>query len=305
MASCLPWDFGVIAPKLPSGQYKRWNPQIRPLLQNIKIYFSVQEAFQDGPWDWVLTHNVNDLLDSRPIPIPKTYLVHGTLSGRILQDHSTIDRTLYLRNLRLLLKSSNARVVYISDLKRRDWGMPGDVIRPAIDLLYYGGYHGKIRGVIQVCNRLKERGEMMGWSVYESVSRDIPNIVIGENPNLPDSRMSDDWEDLREQLRSYRIYLYTPQYPYEDGYNLALLEAMATGMPVASLQHITLPVRDGVEGAVAASPEELRRKVIELLNNPEEAFRLGEGARLRVAKEFAVSDFQRAWESLAAKLLRN
>ena len=143
---------------------------------------------------------------------------------------------------------------------------------------------------------------MMGWSVYEAVSSNIPSMVIGENPNLPNSRMSNDWDDLKEQLRSFRIYLYTPQYPYEDGYNLALLEAMATGMPIASLQHITSPVRDGVEGAVASSPEELRGKVIELLNNPEEAFRLGEGARRRVEKEFSVPDFQCAWESMAARL---
>jgi hypothetical protein len=303
MASCLPWEFGIIAPKLPSGQSKRWNPKIRPLLQNINMYYSIQEALQSGPWDWALTHNVNDLLDSRPIPIPKAFLVHGTLSGRILQDRSTINRSVYIKNLKLLLQASNARTIYISDLKLRDWGMPGEVIRPAIDLKNYGGYHGKMCGVLQVCNRLRERGAMMGWSVYEAVSRDIPSMVIGENPNLPNSRRSNDWEDLKEQLRSFRIYLYTPQYPYEDGYNLALLEAMATGMPIASLQHITSPVHDGVEGVVAASPEELRRKVIELLDNPEAAFRLGEGARRRVETDFSVSDFQRAWESMAAKLL--
>ncbi len=304
MASCLPWEFGVIAPKLPSGQFKKWDPRIRPLLKNINIYFSLQEALQNGSWDWILTHNVNDLIDSRQILIPKAFLVHGTLSGRILQDRSTINRNLYIRNLGLLFKECGARVIYISDLKRRDWGMPGDVIRPAIDINNYGGYHGQIRGVLQVCNRLQERGEMMGWSIYETVSRGISSMVVGKNPNLHGSRMSNNWDDLKELLRSYRIYLYTPQYPYEDGYNLALLEAMATGMPVASLQHITSPVRDGLEGIIAETSDELRKKVIDLLDNPEEASRLGEGARLRVEKEFAVADFQRAWESLAMRLLK-
>jgi hypothetical protein len=305
LASCLPWALGVVAPKLPSGQVKQWNPRIRPLLNNISIYSSVQEALQDGPWDWILAHNVNDLLDSRSIPIPKAFLVHGTLSGRILQDRSDINRTLYVRNLNILLKDCGARVIYISNLKRRDWGMPGDVIRPAVDIRQYGGYRGEIRGVLQVCNRLRERGAMMGWSVYEAVCQNIPNLVIGENPNLPCSYMSKDWEDLKEQFRSYRIYLYTPIHPYEDGYNLSLLEAMATGMPVASLKHLTSPIRDGLEGIVAATPEELRKKVSELLDNPDKAMQLGECARLRVEKEFAISAFRLAWESFAMKLLGN
>jgi hypothetical protein len=301
MASCLPWEFGVITPKLPNGQIKIWNPQIRPLSENIKIYSAISEALSDGSWDWILTHNVNDLIDSRPILIPKVFLVHGTLSGRILQDRSNINRTLYVRDLKLLLKACGARVIYISELKRMDWGMAGDVIRPAIDVRNYGGYHGRIRGLLQVCNRLRERREMMGWSIFQEASRDIPAMVVGDNPNLTGSRRSNDWEDLKELLCSYRLYLYTPQYPYEDGYNLSLLEAMATGMPVATLQHPTTPVRDGVEGVSAASAAELRNKIIELLDNPEKALQLGEGARKRVESEFPVSAFKSAWESAAPR----
>jgi hypothetical protein len=299
----MPWFFGVVTPKLPSGQIKQWNARIRPLLKNIVLFSSVEEALQNGSWDWILTHNVNDLLDTRQIPVPKAFLVHGTISGRIMQDRSNVDRALYTRNLELLLKSSGARVIYISALKQRDWGIPGDVIRPAIDTCLYGGYRGEVRGVLQVCNRLRERGVIMGWNVYDTVCRNLPNLVIGENPGIAASRMSKDWEDLKEQLRSHRVYLYTPVYPYEDGYNLALLEAMATGMPIASLRHVTSPVRDGIEGVVADNPEELREKIVELLDNPEKAARLGEGARLRVEKEFAISDFQSAWNSQAVKLL--
>jgi hypothetical protein len=300
----MPWAFGVVTPKLPSGQIKIWNPQIRPLLDNIVLFPSMQDALRQGPWDWVLTHNASDLMDSRSVPIPKIFLVHGTLSGRILQDRASIDRTLYLRNLQLLLKSCSAKVIYISELKRDDWGIPGDVVLPAVDMRSYGGYCGEIRGVLQVCNRLRERGEMMGWNLFNSVCRGIPNLVIGENPGIPTSRVSKNWEDLKEQLRSYRVYLYTPIYPYEDGYNLALLEAMATGMPVATLRHVSSPVREGMEGIVADCAEELREKVVDLLDNPSKSARLGEGARQKVEKEFAMSDFQCAWNSVAAKLLQ-
>jgi hypothetical protein len=303
LATSLPWTVGVVTPHLPSGFTKSWDPRIRPIPGNIKLYASVEEALRDGSWDWVLTHNVHDLLDSREISIPKVFLVHGTLCGRILQDRSSIDRALYIKNLRLLLIASGSRVVYISELKRKDWGIPGEVLRSAVDSRQYGGYRGEVRGILQVCNRLKERGAMMGWAVHQAVCRDLPSFVIGDNRGLASSRVANDWEDLKEQLRAYRVYLYTPIFPYEDGYNLALLEAMATGMPVATLKHITSPVRDGSEGVVASTAEELREKVVGLLDNPTEALKLGNGARIRVEREFPISEFQHAWEAFASRLL--
>jgi glycosyltransferase involved in cell wall biosynthesis len=275
------------------------------LPSNARLYASAQDALQDNSWDWILTHNVNDLIDAREIPFPKAFLVHGTLSGRILQDRSQIDRALYIRNLQLLLAASNCKVVYISELKRRDWGISGDVIRPGIDIREYGGYRGDIRGILQVCNHLKERGPMTGWKTHQEVCRDLPHLVLGNNRTLPSSRTTKGWEDLKEQLRSYRVYLYTPVYPYEDGYNLALLEAMAIGMPVATLHHETSPIRDGSEGVAASSTEELREKILRLLDCRDEAASLGNQARIRVEKEFPLSEFQRAWQAFAKRLTRS
>jgi hypothetical protein len=303
LASSLPWAFGIIAPQYPSGAVKNWDLQIRPLPGNAHIYPSVRAAVQDRSWDLVLTHNIHDLIDAREISLPKVFLVHGTLSGRILQDQSGIDKALYVKKLRMLLDSNRARIVYISELKRQDWGIPGTVIRPTVDVRQYGGYRGEIPAILQVCNNIKARGGMMGWDVFAAVTQDMPNLVLGDNKDLPASRRAEDWNDLKEQLRSYRLYLYTPVYPYEDGYNLAMLEAMATGMPIATLNHISSPIRDGYEGVVADSAGELREKVIHLLNNPDEARQLGVGARTRVEKAFPVSEFQNAWESLARELI--
>jgi len=303
LATSLPWTFGVITPRLPSGSTKAWDPQVRPLPGDVRLYGSVADALKDGPWDWILTHNVNDLMDAKDVRQPKVFLVHGTLSGRMLQDRSRIDRALYLKNLRLLLESMGARVVYISELKRKDWEIPGEVIRPGLNGREYGGYRGDIPGVLQVCNNLKERGEITGWKTFREVCRDLPHLVVGNNGTLSLSRKAQGWEDLKECLRSYRIYLYTPVYPYEDGYNLASLEAMATGMPIASLRHPTSPVRDGIEGITAESAEELRGKIVRLLDKPAEAAAMGERARIRADAQFPLSEFQRAWQSLGARLI--
>ncbi|MBN1571500.1 MAG: glycosyltransferase family 4 protein [Acidobacteria bacterium] len=304
MAEALPWAFGIITPRQSAGSEKKWDPGIRPLPSNARLYSSVREAMLADSWDWVLAHNVHDFLDTREIPLPKVFLVHGTLSGRILQDRSTIDRALYLKNLQFLLSANHAAIVFVSGLKRDDWGIPGEVIRLTVDPCWYGGYRGEVRGVLQVSNHLKERGLMTGWSTYQTVCRDIPNLLLGDNKTIPASRRTKDWDDLKEQLRSFRIYLYTPIYPYEDGYNTSLLEAMATGMPVATLKHPTSPVRDGCEGVVADSAEELRDRVLQLLDDPAEAARMGRNARIRVETEFSISEFRNSWQSFAERLLR-
>ena len=302
LASSLPWTFGIIAPQVQHGGLKHWDPRIRPLPGNVQMYDSLQSAMRKGPWDWILAHNVHDLIDAKDVVLPKAYLVHGTLSGRMLQDQSTISREKYLKNLNLLIHAYGAGVVYISELKRNDWGIPGDVIRPAVNVEEYGGYRGEIRGVIQVCNHLKARGVMTGWETYQEVARDLPNLVLGDNPDLPFSRVTSGWDDLKEQLRSYRLYLYTPVYPYEDGYNLGLLEAMATGMPVATLQSPSSPVSDGCEGVVGATVGELREKVLSLLDDPESAVAMGKSARARVERDFPVFAFSTAWRVFANKL---
>ncbi len=298
----MPWTFGIIAPQFPAGVVKNWDPQIRPLPDNAVIYPSVQAALRDGSWNWALTHNINDLIDLRDVRLPKVFLVHGTLSGRILQDRSTIDKSAYVKKFQFLLEASGARIVYISELKQRDWGIPGTVIRPTVDIRQYGGYRGEIRGILQVCNNLRARGVITGWETFQSVCRDLPSFVLGNNKDLPSSRRAKDWEDLKEQMRSYRIYLYTPVYPYEDGYNLALLEAMAIGMPIATLKNASSPIRDGLEGVVADTAEELRVRVLNLLDNPREAEHLGIGARMRVENEFPLAEFRNAWQNLANDL---
>ena len=84
---------------------------------------------------------------------------------------------------------------------------------------------------------------------------------------------------------------------------LALLEAMATGMPVATLQNETSPIRDGSEGVVGSSVEDLREKVVSLLDDPKSAIAMGNAARERVEIEFPIAAFAEGWQSFASRLL--
>ncbi len=302
LATSLPWVFGVVTPRALSGRVYGWSETIRPRPDNVHPYPSMDAALSNGAWDWILTHNVQDLLDSRDSRLPKIFLVHGTLSGRIQQDRATIDRAAYIRDLTTLLRESGCLVVYVSELKRDDWGIPGRVIRSTVNVSLYGGYRGDHRGILRVCNHLRERGAILGWATHETVCRGLPQLLIGQNGNLPDSRSAKSWDDLKEQYRSYRVYLHTAIYPYEDGYNLSMLEAMGTGMPVATMSHPTSPIQDTVQGVVAATTEELRARVIQLLDDQSEALRMGRAAREKLERDFPLSAFQSAWQAVAESL---
>lgn len=305
LATALDWEIGVITPDLPSGGRAAWDARIRPLPENLRLYPSVSSALADRSWDWVLTHNVNDLMDCRGVTLPIVFLVHGTLSGRILQDQSSIDRNSYLRNLGMLLESHRCVVVYISPLKREDWALPGEVILPGIDTSLYGEYRGDTRAVLRVCNNMRERGRMLGFETHREICLGLPTLVLGVNRGMAESRLATNWNDLKDQYCRNRVYLNTPVYPYEDGYNLAMLEAMASGMPVAAVAHPTSPIEHGVDGVVGCSAKELREHIVRLLDNPGESQRLGVAAKRKVQEMFPISAFRSAWDALASSLRGN
>jgi glycosyltransferase involved in cell wall biosynthesis len=302
LAAAIPWHLGIIEPHLSGGPVRRWDLTVRPLPPNVALFSSLEGALREQRWDWILTHNVQDLLEVRELPQPKVFLVHGTLSGRILQDRAEIDRTAYLSNLRILLESCRCRVVYISKLKQDDWGLPGDVVRTAIDPAFYGGYRGEKKEILQVCNNIRERGAMLGWKEHRQACIDYPALILGVNGSLPRSRKSNSWEDLKEQYRAHRLYLHTAKFPYEDGYNLAMLEAMATGMPVAVLDHPSNPIRDGVDGIVGSDGEELRHKISCLMEDYDAAVTMGKAARRRLAHLFPLEKFRDGWNKIAESL---
>ena len=114
---------------------------------------------------------------------------------------------------------------------------------------------------------------------------------------IPGSRISRSFDDLREHYRSHRLFLNTTVDGREDGYNLATLEAMATGMPVVSTANATSPIRDGENGYISADFDELHERVRELLRDLDRARRLGEEARRTVCDQFPMEAFVESWQA--------
>jgi len=289
-------EFLIVEPEIAPGHCRRWDENMRPVPENVRLISKATalEMLELGELDLIIAHNVKDLLEVRDYSLPKILVFHNCLSTEIGLSKEEVKRKDYLDKIDALLEGVHK--VFISEKKRQDWGLNGDVILPGLDVSQYGGYRGEKSTVLQVGNLLKERDLMLGYSLSKQIVGDHPLTIMGMNTNIPGSRLSQGFQDLLEHFRSSRVFINTTIEEFEDGYNLSMLEAMATGMPVVSAGNKSSPIEDGKNGYVSKDPEYLNRCIDHLLKNPEEARALGEKARQTVQEKFPLNRFLQSWQ---------
>ena len=286
---------GVAPPRQESG--KRWNHAFRPLPENV-YELSFEEAQAQAArseWDLVLCLTLQDVETVLGWQLPRLFVMLnmiGTdagLKGRAKQE--------YVEGLAPIFEDID--ISFISEKKRRDWGRDAPVVVSGIDPQDYGGYEGATAKVLRVGNMLVERDHMQGFSIQEDIlSGSVPSSIVGVNPGVPASRPSRDWDDLKAKYRSHRLFLNTLTDEHEDGYNLASLEAMATGMPVVSTANSSSPIVDGQNGFVSGNLDYLRDKITLLLNDRELAAELGQNARQTVIERFHIEACAAGWQEV-------
>lgn len=283
---------------------QNWNPDLRPLPSswNLITWDQARINLAAGHYQLALAHNVTDYIDFLPFKLPCVLVFHTSLSGRLSEEHSDIDPKAYRAQLRELLTRSKGQAVFISESKRRDWGLAGLVIPLAIDTQAYQGYTGEDPVILRVANQLIERGEMLGYTAWQTLIAGLNSRLVGYNPRSPEARPARDWEELKQQYRCSRVYLHTASPALEDGYNLAMLEAMATGMPVVCTASPTAPVIDGENGFISQDLAYLRSRLELLLADRDLARNMGMAARKTVQTRFSMDQFKANWERVFQKL---
>ncbi|VAX28805.1 Glycosyltransferase, partial [hydrothermal vent metagenome] len=300
------YHFDVVE-KWKGGRFG-WIKEFRPIPSNCRL-ISEDEAragLDTGAYDRIIAHNINDLVSVNKWPIPKILVFHNKLSTEIALGGNTVDKKAYLENARQLIDSTrDLALVFISRAKMGDWGMKGEIILPGIDAAEYGRWRGDEHRALRVGNFLMERDIMLGYSVQNRLLQGLPSTVLGLNPNMADSYVPESWKEFKDFMRSHRVYLNTTTHPYEDGYNLAMLEAMATGMPVVSIANPSSPIEDGINGYVSPDEDYLRGRIEELLKNSALAESLGRRARETVMDKFPIERFVEDWRMVIDKPVHN
>ena len=298
-------EFLVVEPETAPEHFRKWDQNMRPVPDNFQLISmeQVRKKLEQGEIDCIIAHNIKDLIEVKDYSLPKVIVFHNCLTTEIGLGKGKVNREEYLDKVTPLLEGVTK--VFISEMKKNDWGMEGSIILPGLDISEYGGYTGKNKAVLRVGNLLKERDLMMGYAFGEKVIGTHPLITLGMNPDIPDSRISDGFEDLLNQFRNNRVYINTTVDGFEDGYNMAMLEAMATGMPVVASYNKTTPILDGENGFCSNDFKYLNRCIDILMNDPVLAERLGENAKQTVAEKFPINKFIHSWTSAVESAIKD
>ncbi len=85
---------------------------------------------------------------------------------------------------------------------------------------------------------------------------------------------------------------------------LAVIEAMTIGMPVVALATTELPtvIENGVNGFISCDLETLISHMKRLIDNPDEAMRIGRNARQTALRRFGLDRFARDWNRVFAQV---
>jgi glycosyltransferase involved in cell wall biosynthesis len=288
-------EFLVIEPEIAPNHYRKWDQNMRPVPDNVRLISieQAQEKLDQGEIDCIIAHNVKDLIWVRAYSLPKIMVFHNCLTTELKLGNNKVNRNDYLQKITPLL--DGVTKIFISQMKRANWEMQGEIILPGLDISEYGGYTGNEEKVLRVGNLLKERDLMMGYSFGEKVIKNHQLLTLGMNPGIPKSRISNGFDDLLKQYQSNRVYINTTVDEFEDGYNLSMLEAMATGMPVVTSQNKTSPICDGINGYSSNDPDYLNSCIENLMKDPLLAKEMGEKARKTVAEKFPINRFIQSW----------
>lgn len=294
---------------------RTWQDQYRPLPPNVR------HIVLDHP-DWMsrinfdgihvaVLQSLNDMAVFKDFPQPKLMVFHNSIHTE-LRNMNDQQKNEKKEQLYGLCASMRMHPIYISDWKAEGWGVPGSVIEPGINPSEFThGYSGRNTALLRCCSNFQFRDFMNGKTLSDAVCMGIPNLLLGEgngeeclnNPG-PDGKsltnvgITQSFEHGKRALWDHRAFVLTNIPSYEDGWNLAVLEAMMSGMPVLSTYHPRTMIQDGVNGYMSDDPNELRGRAMQLLRDRELSQAMGARARETVMTRFPWHRFLGKWSAL-------
>ncbi len=185
----------------------------------------------------------------------------------------------------------------VSKMKVETWGLGGDVVNFFAAIDEYPVWRGDLQRGLRISNHILRRPRVLLWEFHQAAFGDLPVTIVGHNPEMHGVKPAADWKDLKKILSLHRFYIHTADPRLEDGYNMAMLEAMAAGLPVLGNRHPTSPIVNGMNGFLSDDPGELRGLALRLLADRDLALQLGSGARETVRRQFSPERFAQGFLS--------
>jgi glycosyltransferase involved in cell wall biosynthesis len=282
-----------------------WNYKQRPKPENIILIEEDQAMLnlKRRNYDIFIAHNqfkdLKYIVKALRYKTPTILVFHGKKQRA---GYSGSKFYYYLKALytnlvtRNLLKLGPVHFVFIQPAVKWSYGFPGTVIEPGIDIKEMPIWKPKNKEILIVGNDL-HRHYFAHEFIFELINSNKYEVrIVGKNTKFP-SKEAENFDELKSYYQNSYLYVNVLREP-ESGYNLSLLEAMAVGMPIVTLDHPESPIRNGYNGLTFETIHDMFEKIDLLLKNPTMARELGKNARITVEKFFPIELFIEKWKKV-------
>src|SRR5215472_15372417 len=113
---------------LPGRHTETWDAALRPVPPNSRLVSLAEVFAARETYDCIITHNLTDLLDAKPLLGPRLFVIHLTLHGMILEQNARTDAQEFRGAVAQYVRQINAHVIAISRLKGASWGFPDHLV---------------------------------------------------------------------------------------------------------------------------------------------------------------------------------
>jgi glycosyltransferase involved in cell wall biosynthesis len=230
-----------------------------------------------------------EILTPEQRQLPRIYLEHDPP-----REHPT--------DTRHLVDDPDVLLVHVTPFNNLMWDSgrtPTRVIDHGVVIPSTAKYTGEMERGLVIVNNLRLRGRRLGLDVFEAVRTQVPLDLTGINSEELGGLGSLPYQELLELEGHYRFVFNPIRY---TSLGLAICEAMMVGMPIIGLAttEMVTAIENGVSGYVDTDVRRLVEHMHRLLADPQEARRLGEGARHQAMQRFNIQRFVSDWNEAFA-----
>ena len=226
----------------------------------------------------------HEILSEEQKKLPKIYLEHDpprevpTDTKHVVDDPS------------MLL----VHVTHFNNLMWDNNRTPSKVIEHGVIIPNGVKYTGELNRGIVVINGLTKRGRRLGLDVFMKVKKTIPLDLVGMGSEEAGGLGEITNTKLPAFISRYRFFFNPIRY---TSLGLSVCEAMMAGMPVVGLAttEMGVTVENNVSGYVHTNIDFLVEKMHLLLEQPELAKKLGQGAETAAQEKFSIKRFTYDW----------
>ena len=155
----------------------------------------------------------------------------------------------------------------------------------------------RAKGLIEIIRALPEQGNwkylMMGWGRDDEVELIKEEIAKrGLQDKIILTGFIDNWTDMAEHWNALDCAVHAPLTTklWEETFSLALVQAMATGLPVIGSSSGSVPYQIGQDGIIVpeGDVEQMRNQMLRCMSNPDWAKEIGLKMKERAVNCFGI-----------------